>query len=324
MKINNNKIKSLFLLGLLNSVAGKDKKSNNKSEILATNQLPQLATNLTERQNNPNPTLIFAGHPILVSEGYNNDGSKKSCTASFAVLYTNSPDCEFGDDNGGFITSSLCSPITDSLGNRVFARDGSTLLGDMEYMTFGRVSSVINDFDYAYVSIDTSQNNLTPYTTGLTTNDKTVSELYPVIGTPLPQLGIICAYGSSSGYRCGSQVGSDLEITIPNPWNSGSTITFKGLNKVDMGTNGFESEEDRGGPVYSVGDSVDKKTVATAFGHMTWFDNNDPNHKLVYYTPIDKALSAILENNKCSYSLLTYSEPTAAKFQAQVEMPPKK
>jgi len=36
-----------------------------------------------------------------------------------------------------------------------------------------------------------------------------------------------------------------------------------------MGTNGFESEEDRGGPVYSVGDSVDKKTVATAFGHMT-------------------------------------------------------
>jgi len=31
-----------------------------------------------------------------------------------------------------------------------------------------------------------------------------------------------------------------------------------------------------------------------------------------------------LENNKCSYSLLTYSEPTAAKFQAQVEMPPKK
>jgi hypothetical protein len=317
MKINN-KIKSLFSLSLVGSSLGKE---NNQTGInLNNNQFPEMAVNLTKRQNNPDPTLIFAGYPILVTEDH---GGKKSCTASFAVLYTDSPDCEFGDDNGGFITSSLCSPVTDSLGNRVSTRDGS-MLGDMVYMTFGRVSTLNNNFDYAYVSIYVDKNKLTPYTTGLTTNDKTVSELYPVIETSLPQLGIICAYGANSGYRCGSQVGSDLEITIPNPWNSGSTITFKGLNKIDMGTNGFESEEDHGGPVYLVGDSADKKIVINVLGHITWFDNTDPNHKLVYYTPIDKALSAIFENNKCSYNLLTYNEANTKEFQAQVEMPPKK
>lgn len=318
MEINNNKIKSLFLLSLVGS--GSATETNQTGINLNNNQFPEMAVNLTKREDNPDPTLIFAGYPVLVTEDH---GGKKGCTASFAVSYTNSPDCEFGDDDGGFITSSLCSPVTDSLGNRVSTRDGS-MLGDMVYMTFGRVSILNNNFDYAYVSIYVDKNKLNPYTTGLTTNDKTVSELYLVVGTPLPQLGIICAYGSSSGYRCGNQVGSDLEITIPNPWNSGSTIIFKGLNKVDMGTNGFESEEDRGGPVYLVGSSVDKKTVINALGHITWFDNTDPNHKLVYYTPIDKSLSAIFENNKCSYNLLTYSGPTAAEFQAQVEIPPKK
>jgi hypothetical protein len=96
------------------------------------------------------------------------------------------------------------------------------------------------------------------------------------------------------------------------------------LSKVDLGTNGFESSEDTGGPVYSLLNQQGKKTVAQALGHITWIDNTDPNHKLIYYTPLDKALSAIFNNTKCSYSLLTSNDTNAKEFQTQIEIPTKK
>ena len=327
MKINSNKLKSLILLSLVGSASTNEEKPTNQSE-LTLNSLPEIGTNLTKQGDDSDPTFVFGGYPVLMMDDLNRENIK-NCTISFFTLYRNSSDCDYGDSFPiGIITSSLCSPVAGGEDNivRVWTRDKSLHLGDVIYMTFGEYNEITN-FDYALTSIFnifTDRNEFLSYTAGLTNNDKTVSELYPVIGTSLPQLGIICAYGSGSGYRCGSQVGSDLEITIPSPWKSGSTITFKGLNKVDMGKNGFESEEDRGGPVYSVGSSVDKKTVINALGHITWLNNTDPNHKLVYYTPTDKVLSAILENNKCSYSLLTYNETNNKEFQAQVEAPPKK
>jgi hypothetical protein len=325
MKINNKKIKSLILLSLVGSGLGKE---NNHTEIahpkgINLNLLPQIAVNLTKREDNPDELLIFAGYPIVLMDDRNRENTK-NCTLGFAVLYNDSPDCDFGDSfPSGFLTSSLCSPIADSENNivRTLNWDKSEHLGDIIYATFG---NSITDTDYAFTSIF-NQNRLIPYTVITeTSNDKTVNKLYPVVGTSLSQPGIICAYGSSSGYHCGNQVESDLEITIPNPWSSGSTITFKGLNKIDLGTSGFENEEDHGGPVFLVGSSPEKEIITAALGHITWFDNSDPNHKLVYYTPIDKVLSAILKNNDCSYNLLTHSEPTNEQFQAQTSIPPKK
>jgi hypothetical protein len=104
-------------------------------------------------------------------------------------------------------------------------------------------------------------------------------------------------------------------------------LTFKGLNKVDMGTSGFDGDENIGGPVHYVLKQAGQKTVTSAMGHITWFDNSDPNHKLLYYTPIDEVLSTISENNNCPYNLLTYEGQQSTndkEFQAQVEIPPKK
>lgn len=71
MKLNSNKIKSLFLLSLLNSASGKSKKATNQSKIASPsgkklNSLPKLATNLTEGENSDNQTMVFAGMPIVI------------------------------------------------------------------------------------------------------------------------------------------------------------------------------------------------------------------------------------------------------------------
>src|SRR6185312_2807504 len=264
---------------------------------------------------------LFAGYPIVLMEDRNHTHTI-NCTLGFAVSYNHSPDCSFENNSfSGFLTSSLCSPIADSEDNivQILSRDGSKHSGDVIYSTLGKHNSII-DIDYALISAD--QNSLIPYTVGLTNNDKTVSELYLVVGTSLPQLGIICAYGSSSGYHCGNLVGSNLELTIPRA--NGSNVTFRGLGKIDLGTSGFESMEDIGGTVYSLLNQKGKKTAAQALGYITWIDNSDPNHKLVYYTQLDKALSAIFNNTQCSYSLLTSDDASAKEFQAQVEVPTKK
>ena len=58
-----------------------------------------------------------------------------------------------------------------------------------------------------------------------------------------------------------------------------------------MGTEGFESEEDIGGPVY-VQNNNNGTTTVQALGHVVATNNNDPQHKLVYYMPIDKVLTS--------------------------------
>jgi hypothetical protein len=70
-------------------------------------------------------------------------------------------------------------------------------------------------------------------------------------------------------------------------------------------------------------DNDDGTVTAQALGYITWFDNSNPNHKLVYYTPIDKALSAIFSNTQCSYTLLTSNDASVKELQAQVEVPSK-
>src|SRR6185295_19882346 len=90
MKINNNKIKSLFLLSLVGSGLG-NQESQSQSEIPHLNSLPRMATNLTERQSNSNQTLVFAGYPISLSVPLeNNNGFKrlytKQGTAGFMIV----------------------------------------------------------------------------------------------------------------------------------------------------------------------------------------------------------------------------------------------
>jgi len=67
MKINSNKIKSLFLLSLVGSNLAKEEKTDNQSE-LTLNSLPQITTNFTKRGNETDPTLVFGGYPISIGD----------------------------------------------------------------------------------------------------------------------------------------------------------------------------------------------------------------------------------------------------------------
>jgi len=67
MKINSNKIKSLFLLSLVGSNLAKEEKTDNQSE-LTLNSLPQITTNFTKRENETDPTLVFGGYPISIGD----------------------------------------------------------------------------------------------------------------------------------------------------------------------------------------------------------------------------------------------------------------
>ena len=73
MKINNNKIKSLFLLSLVGLGLGKEEQQN-QTEALVPGKtiypvLPQLTTNFTSAeiiQESPVQNMLIAGYPILV------------------------------------------------------------------------------------------------------------------------------------------------------------------------------------------------------------------------------------------------------------------
>ena len=67
MKINSNKLKSLFLLSLVGSNLAKEEKTDNQSE-LTLNSLPQIGTNFTKRGNETDPTLVFGGYPISIGD----------------------------------------------------------------------------------------------------------------------------------------------------------------------------------------------------------------------------------------------------------------
>jgi len=67
MKINSNKLKSIFLLSLVGSNLAKEESSKNQSE-LTLNSLPQITTNFTKRGNETDPTLVFGGYPISIGD----------------------------------------------------------------------------------------------------------------------------------------------------------------------------------------------------------------------------------------------------------------
>jgi hypothetical protein len=143
----------------------------------------------------------------------------------------------------------------------------------------------------------------------------------------------VCAYGVVSGYVCGNLIEINVELAIPNPFNlvneGDDTINFltaESLNKLDLGENGFYGEGDLGGPVYMLS-NIGDRTTAQALGHITHFDNSDPQHKLLYYMPLDKDLGKIFDAYKCSYTPLIYNESNSQEYQqllAQIEIPPKK
>src|SRR5689334_13398705 len=98
VNLNNKQIKFIFLLSLVGSSATNEQKPTNQSE-LTLNSLPQIATNLTERQDNPDPILFFAGYPVSVGvDTKQQDGTLKTikgyCTAGFSVVNTNSSECK--------------------------------------------------------------------------------------------------------------------------------------------------------------------------------------------------------------------------------------
>jgi len=72
------------------------------------------------------------------------------------------------------------------------------------------------------------------------------------------------------------------------------------VNKVDLGAIGFESQADIGGPVYVQNNSGGVIT-SQALGHIVATNNDDPQHKFLYYMPIDKVLTTAINTELLIY-----------------------
>jgi hypothetical protein len=318
MKINNNKIKSLFLLSLVGSGLAKEESSKNQTAILNDNQIPQMAADLTERQNNPDKTLFFGGMPIAF-------GDQLGCGSGFVVVpneENNPSSCMWGN-SVGFLTSAQCCNCCETYGacrTRPICGSGAdgavSLVSDDPNKVIGSVLESacqldIQTIDFAFVSLSASDITPIPYVMG---NNNS----YPVTGLGSVSLGSrICAYGSISGHLCGELGRVNITEALPN-------VIFTNLNAVGLGTSGFEYKEDLGGPVY-VETNVGDRTVAQALGYVTFVDNGNPDNKQIYYTPLDEVLKRTNDNG-CSYTLMTYNETNAQEYDeliAQVEIPPK-
>ncbi|CAG8730770.1 43556_t:CDS:2 [Gigaspora margarita] len=248
MKISSKKIIPLFILSLLGSGSGE--KDPDESDL-----------------------VFFAGYPISFE-------NQKNCTAAFIA----------NKQGIGFITSAQCCVknncnfFPNQSADNVYAieDDGNvTLIGAVYDMMFGN-----NGLDYVFVtSILIDWDNI-PYTTGLTSDNDTISELYPITSyLTLNETGHkVCTYGAKNGYLCGLLQAINVEITVPNPWNG--SLTNLSVNEVYFfGEKEFENE-DIGGPVYIQIDN-NGTTIAQALGHIT-----QTGHRHFYYTPIEKVLSA--------------------------------
>src|SRR6185312_2628844 len=328
MKINNNKIKSLFLLSLVGSGLAKEEKSNNQSEITSNeinlNSLPQMGVNLTAGGNETEPTLVFAGMPIFFrgNSATNLNIDQRRCVSSFTLVLPEVGDCQWQGFNGnlknnGFLTSARCCQSGNCGANFAFLlladnpqQDHGSNAEAISRQNVGRV--VESTFFYKDVPPMTDRTFVLVYDEGLKLIPYVAGkkDLLPIIGLGSAALGSeVCAYGAISGYLCGKVVEVDASLEIPNPDQGGST-TLAGLNKVDLGENGFEYEADLGGPVYTVS-NISDRTVAQALGHISSIDYSDSQHKFFYYTSLDAVLKDLVEYAKCSYSLLTYNETKA-------------
>ena|SRR6185436_3737269 len=147
MKINNNKIKSLFLLSLLNSVSAKDEKTNNQTGILNNNQLPEIATNFTERQNNPDQIMIFGGHSIVI-RNYNND-VVGDCTVGLAVVLKGpTENCDLVGEGSNLITSARCCKVGDCISHDVFNLKNDVMIGRIDESAYDEDRSEISSPDF--------------------------------------------------------------------------------------------------------------------------------------------------------------------------------
>jgi hypothetical protein len=304
MKINNNKIKSLILLSLLGSGSAKEENSTNQSEIASNginlNSLPQMATNLTKREDNPDQILVYAGLPIFFKASASGE-DQEQCVANFALVDTRENDECMWPGGEIFLTSAQCCKQGTCGADHVFlVSDNSQQIGQVSETAFQGEAD-----DYA-VLMPNNQVNLIPFVVG-------PKELYPVTSlSTVTSLGTkVCAYGAISGYRCGKVVEINVSVGAGR-----DGLIFKEVNKVDLGANGFTNKE-LGSPVY-VENKIGDRTIAQALGYITAINNDDSNHKLFYYTPLDKILAMFAEL-ECYYTLKTYNE----QFQDQIQVPPK-
>ncbi|CAG8840517.1 32971_t:CDS:2, partial [Gigaspora margarita] len=232
---------------------------------------------IIKRYTDDSDRAIYSGYPISFEY-------QKNCTAAF-----------IGNKQGinGFITSAQCcfrnncNLFPNQPSDNVYENedDGNvTLIGGAYDMMFGN-----NGLDYVFVTSILNDWDNIPYTTGLTLDDDTISELYLITSyLTLNKTGYeVCAYGAKSGYRCGLLNEINMEITAPNPWNG--SLTNLSVNEVYLGIKGFENE-DIGGPVYIQIDNSGS-TTAQALGHITSIFNDDRTDVTdFYYTPIEKVL----------------------------------
>ncbi|RIB29301.1 hypothetical protein C2G38_2057044 [Gigaspora rosea] len=225
--------------------------------------------------------IIFGGSPLLIV----GEKSNKSCTASFIYYAPKPPNSIIYM----IVTDGRCS--MNGYNDSFSTADGSEILGYTEETAFGNSDPQVGGLDFTILNVTINYQNVkqpqfTPYVIGPSLNNDGVDEIYSVTSYLTPtETGLeVCAYGQKSGYRCGKLIELDVEVPILNPWENGTKLV-KGLNKVDMGGNGFEHEEDLGGPVYFV--NVDgKKKTAQALGHIVDTNNDDPEHKILYYMPL--------------------------------------
>jgi hypothetical protein len=191
--------------------------------------------------------------------------------------------------------------------------NNSQQIGTVEATSFEGEGETSTDRMFVLLTKDDKGLSVIPYAIG----EK--EELYPITAFGSVALGSdVCAYGAKSGYLCGKVVEVDISSTIP-------TANLTGLNKVDLGENGFEHEEDLGGPVYTVS-KIGDRTIAKALGHISSIDYSDSQHKFFYYTPMDAVLKLLVKLSFCNYNLLTYNETNAQEYDqllAQVEIPAK-
>jgi len=257
---------------------------------------------------------VYAGLPITIKSTDLN--TTKKCTVSFAVF-------KDAYDIGGMLTSAQCLVSNIDKNEAVYLENEEkypNIKGNIQDMQFGGDSGL----DYAYINFDSALFNPTYYVVGLTSS-KSTSEIILIDSSSTPiELGIkVCGHGIKSGYRCGNLTEFGLELEILDPWTKNQTVILRNVSKVDMGVDGF-APEDIGGPVYSQNENSGT-LIAKALGHIVNTNNDDPNHKVLYYMPIDGILANINKRLlicQCTTSqenLKIEEKPT----QAQIEIPAK-
>ena len=314
MKINSNKIKSLFLLSLVGSNLAKEEKTDNQSE-LTLNSLPQITTNFTKRENETDPTLVFGGYPISIG-----DWKTPSCSFGFAVVSLDvsaSSHCTWGFLSG-FITSDNCCYSSDCDFKDVFLNsEDKTKVGHVLRTSFDYIKEPAFRYrDYAFVA-NSNLTKLIPYVAG----EK--GDLIPIISYGPASIGErVCAYTAATGRMCGKVVSVDEEEDLHTRF--GKIILEVG------GFGGFD-ENDYGGSVYKE-NSIANRTIAQLVGHinsLSYESNKNDKEPVysIYYVPVEETLRLLATKENCPMAPLVYNETNAQEYDqliAQIEIPAKK